>query len=438
MSAVRWIRCSGLGLLVAAGAACGRSEPPLSPIELASAATDRGATPMLAVTADGDRVLSWVADDPASGREALFVQVTPAGTAAPEPFVVVRDSLGGIEPHGEAPPRVVAAPDGAIYALYTVGREVPGQRFPRSALRFTRSLDGGRTWSEPVSVNEGERFGSHNFHALLGAAGGRVYAAWLSAGREGSSVWLRSSADGGRTWDSARSIDLGEACPCCRTGLALGPEGNLYVSWRKVFPGDVRDVVVMRSVDGGRTWDAPVRPREDGWVFAGCPHAGPSLEVDADGAVHIGWWTGKEGEAGVYYARSIDGGQSFTAVPLATGARAAPAHVQLATGPFGVIVAWDDGLTGTPRILMRGARSGTAFGPEWVVSGEGAASFPVLAVDGDSVTIAWSEKGREAHRADEAARPDMSQPGASMPLPRVGQSEIFVRRAKVAEVVGGY
>jgi hypothetical protein len=412
---------------IAAGLGCvgGAKAPSMGPIELASGPTRHGATPMIAVTAAGERILSWVADDSVTGREALFV-------AADSVITVLRDSLGGIEPHGEAPPQMVAAPDGDLYSLYTVGKEVPGARFPRSALRFSRSEDGGRTWSAPISVNEGERFGSHNFHALLAGRGGVVHAAWLSADRGRSAVWLRSSADGGRSWDTARAIDSTEACPCCRTGLGLGPDGRLYVSWRKVFDGNVRDVVVMRSTNGGSSWEPPVRPREDGWVIAGCPHAGPSLQVAPDGSVHIAWWTGKAGEAGVYYGRSTDGGETFAVTPIAVGPRSAPAHVQLAVTSNWTAVAWDDGLGPNPRVLVRLALAGRAFGAAVQVSGSGAATFPVLGAIRDTLVVAWTEKGTAAHHADMSARPDMSKPGATMPLPRVGASDIFFRRVPVS------
>lgn len=440
MAAVRWRHLALLVLGV--GAACGRSPNPptveFGPTELASASTGRGAAPMLLVSDAGDRVLSWVAED-SVGVGALYVEVTgPAGVAGP--VGVIRDPLGGVEPHGEAPPRLAAAPDGSLYVLYTVGREVPGERFPRSALRFSRSDDRGRTWSEPASVNEGERFGSHNFHALLAGPGGSVWAAWLSSSRGRSGVWLRRSTDGGRTWTPASLIDSSEACPCCRTGLARGPDGSLYVSWRKVFDDGARDVVVMRSPDGGDTWEDPVRPREDGWVIAACPHAGPALAVGPDGAVHIAWWTGKEGEAGVYYARSADRGRTFHAVPIATARRSAPARVQLAVGAAGqVVVAWDDGLSPAPRILVRAAADrGERFGPTTVLSEPGrAASFPVLAVLGDSVIVAWGEMGERAHHLAMAARPDMRDPAAVMPLPRVGQSEILLRRGRLTSAGPG-
>lgn len=411
--------------------------PAFGPEEVLSAATVHGATPMLLVTSRGARVLSWVAEPDSTTPSRLFVSVT--GGADGTHTGSLTDPLGGIEPHGEAPPQLAAGDDGALYVLYTVGKEVPGRRFPMSALRFSRSDDGGRTWSGPVSVNEGEAFGSHNFHSLLAAPGGVVYAAWLSSASGRSGVWLRRSDDGGRTWGPSRGIHLEPTCPCCRTALAVAHDGTLYAAWRKIFPGDVRDIVVARSTDHGETWSEPVRPRADGWVFPGCPHAGPSLKVGADGVVHIGWWTGKAGDAGVWYARSSDGARSFTPAAIATGERSIPAHVQLALMAGGrVVVAWDDGLSSDlPGILVRVGREGD-FSPAVRLSARGnAASFPVLAAAGDTLLVAWSQVGGEAHRAAMAARPGMKAPGAEMKLPRVGQTEILGRRGIVAGVASG-
>jgi len=419
------MRAAWIWIPLLATSGCGEPDQvPFSAVEQVSTPLGRGAAPMLAIDPSGDRVLSYVTAD---GR--LAIEVTPTGG---EPSrAEVTDPLGAVAPHGEAPPQLATAPDGSLYLLYTVGKEVPGQRFPRSALRLVRSEDRGRSWSEPISVNEGERFGSHNFHAVLAGDSGRVYAAWLSSTAGRSSVWLRRSADGGRTWTPAAPIDTGEACPCCRTGLALGPDGSLYVSWRKVFENGARDVVVMRSPDGGATWLDPVRPQADDWVISACPHAGPSLAVDREGVVHLGWWTGKEGSAGVYYGRSEDQGRTFTVRPVAVAASSAPAHVRVQPLGGAVAIAWDDGHGPSPRILLRAATSGAEFGPTLTLSGEGAAEFPVLGRAGDSLVVAWSQQSEQAHHDAARARPDMSQPGAVMALPKVGEQVIFSRRVPI-------
>ncbi|MDX2192695.1 MAG: sialidase family protein [Gemmatimonadales bacterium] len=426
----------------AAAMACGGPKVPASPVGdgfgapvVVSQATANGATPMFLVSPAGDRVLSWVSAPDGGEAGRLHVQVTPARGTAAAPVELV-DPLGPIEPHGEAPPQLLADRQGHLYALYAVGKTIPGARFPVSALRLVRSEDGGRTWQPPVTVNEhGQHgdFGSHNFHALGLGNDGALWATWLENQRGRSSVVFTRSVDGGRTWAPTRALNTEEACPCCRTAIVAGTGNELFVAWRSVAAGDVRDIVVARSPDGGATWEAPVKPRDEGWVFPGCPHAGPSIKVDAEGRVHIAWWTGKPGEAGVWYGVSADRGRTWQAQAIATGATSQPAHVQLAIAPGGqVAVAWDDGLSASPRILLRRSRDGgIAFAATETVSGKGAAQYPVLATVGDSLLVAWRQLTLEAHRKELAARADMRDPRAVMGLPRVGQSEIWLRGGRL-------
>lgn len=418
-------------------AACGgldaESRERFSPARVVSQETENGATPMFLALPGGGRVVAWVSAPGGGSDGSLQVSVTPRGAPAPLPTVTVRDPLGAIQAHGEAPPQLAADADGGISVLYAVGKEVPGERFPKSALRFIRSVDSGRTWSDPRTVNDGTEFGSHNFHALTSAPDGSLLATWLDARKGKSGVWMSRSTDGGRSWEANRPIYTEPTCPCCRTSVAVAGDGTIYVAWRAILPGDVRDVVVTRSSDGGATWAEPVRTRADDWVYPGCPHAGPSLELDAKGDVHVAWWTGKEGEAGVYYARSSDGARSFVAQPIATGETARPAHVQLAVSDDRVFVAWDDGLGDIPRVLLRrSADGGKSFSPEEPLSdGEVAASYPVLALHGDSVAVAWSQTTAAEHRKKLAGMVDMKNPKAVMPLPRVGQSEILMRSGAI-------
>ena len=416
-------------LVAACGGLDAESPSRFTPARVVSQETENGATPMFLATPGGGRVVAWVSAPDGGSHGSLHLSVTPAGAQAALPTVTVRDALGAIEAHGEAPPQLAADAAGGISVLYAVGKEVPGERFPKSALRFIRSTDSGRTWNGPLTVNDGTEFGSHNFHALTAAPDGSLLATWLDARHGKSGVWMSRSTDGGRTWEANRPIYSEPTCPCCRTSVAVAADGSIYVAWRAILPGDVRDVVVTRSSDGGKTWASPVRARADDWVYPGCPHAGPSLEVDATGSVHVAWWTGKEGEAGVYYAKSADGARTFTAQPMAIGERARPAHVQLAVAGESVYLAWDDGLSEMPRVLLRrSSDGGESFRAEELLSEPGvAASFPVLVVHGDSVAVAWSQTTAAEHQAKLASMIDMKDPEAVMPLPRVGQSEILVR-----------
>ena len=426
------------------------------PVALSSPTTV-GTAPMFAVSRKGAQAVAWVSAPDGGTDGRLYVSV---GSAAP---VEIRDKLGPIEPHGESPPKLSYAPDGGLYSIYAVARVVPGQRFPQSALRLVKSLDGGKSWTAPVTVTQKEVWGSHSFHALHVAADGTVYVSWLGKGGEGAAAkaamqsaaakseasspakpasgshsmhgstgaWIARSEDGGVTWADPVRVDMGEACPCCRTSVVSAKNGTIFMAWRHVYPGNVRDVVVAQSSDQGATWSDPVKVHADNWVFDACPHAGPAMSIDDKGVLHVTWWTGKEGIAGVYYAQSTDGAKSFKE-PVAMGVAqfSRPAHVQLALASNGrVIVAWDDGTKQVPEVVTRVSNDGGAtFGEPAIVSAQGrAATFPVLSVAGDSVAIAWSEESAASSSSAAAAKAKMDK-NAPHGLKAVGGAQVLVRR----------
>jgi hypothetical protein len=375
--------------LVLLAAACGPSghAPPLGPVVDVSAATGVGNAPMVALSEKGDRAIAWVSSPDSGAAGKLYVSVN--GNAP----VGVADPLAPVEVHSEAPPKVAFAPDGSLYAVYLLGKDV-GKRFPVSALRIVRSRDNGRTWTSPVTVTDDTAaFGSHNFHALTVGPQGTVYVSWLDGRTGKSGAYVTYSTDGGATWAPNVRMSVGETCPCCRTALAAGPNGLVYAAWRTVLPGGIRDVVVARSTDHGATWTTPERVHADDWKFDACPHAGPSLQLDAAGRLHVLWWTGKQDAAGVYYAVSADSGETFsTPTLIARQKTPVPSHVQLALGDSGTVVAaWDQLEGAMPIVYVRTARRGGAFGPAVALTdAEHSSQYPVIGTHADTAWVAWA------------------------------------------------
>lgn len=445
-------------VFVAACSATNASPIHLSEATALSASTAVGTAPMFAVSSSGRQAVAWVSAPDGGSDGRLYVSVGGA------PPTEIRDSLGPIEVHGESPPKLAYAPNGSLIAVYIVGKEVPGLRFPLSALRVVTSSDDGKTWTAPATVTDGEVFGSHSFHALHAASDGSIYVSWLGkpdtpvdsgakvpahdmasmsgmdmpgmdhGSHSASASWITRSTDGGKSWSPRVRVDMGEACPCCRTGLATTADGTLYMAWRHVFPGSIRDIVVARSDDHGTTWTQPVRVHADDWKFDACPHAGPAIATDDKGTLHVTWWTGKEGDAGVFYAQSTDGGKTF-ASPVALGVAkySRPAHVQMALASNNrVIVTWDDGTKQVPQVVVRVSHDGgVRFSEPSILSAAGrAATFPVLGIVGDSLSVAWSEVSAASSKATTAAADSAKaqDPKAAKGLEAVGDAQVFVRR----------
>jgi hypothetical protein len=102
----------------------------------------------------------------------------------------------------------------------------------------------------------------------------------------------------------------GSACGCCRPQIYVGPHGDIYLAWRQVFEGDVRDIVFAHSNDGGKTFSQPVRVAVDNWVLHACPDVGPAIGT-SKGRLYVAWYSEGQEKPGIRLAISKNGGASF-------------------------------------------------------------------------------------------------------------------------------
>jgi hypothetical protein len=346
--------------------------------------------------ASGDLVLAWVGGD-SLGWRIWFSRAATGGSSWSAPIAVSPEGEH-LHPHGESSPRLIAAPGGKLALLWTTSREVAGRQWPASDVRFSRSVDGGRSWSAPMTLNDDTTAApaSHGFHGATLEGDSGLAVAWLderhvpdasAEGPDDASIYLIRSSDFGVTWTANRP-QWGAVCPCCRVTLAGARSGTL-AAWRRHFPGQIRDVVVA-SLDG-----APGRVHEDGWRFEGCPHSGPAVAVSEDGRTHLAWYTGAAGRAGVWYRADT------TAAPTAivTGDRVPVTHVSMSLAGADAFVACDVDSSGHRAVtLARVASDGRVLRRVRVPGSEGGVYPQVVATGVDRASVAWTSAG-EGQRA---------------------------------------
>jgi len=186
----------------------------------------------------------------------------------------------------ESPAVVMHGGDVFITWSLTHPKITPDKPFS-SELRLSRSSDGGKTFGPSTVVNDDGQVINHTFDALQMAADGAVYVAWID-GREGKKepgTFVAKSTDHGRTITKNLKVDE-NTCVCCRTALATSIDGIVYLAWRKIFDGNIRETVVSRSTDGGETFSSPAIVGNDRWVYPACPHRPASLGVDREGRLY--------------------------------------------------------------------------------------------------------------------------------------------------------
>lgn len=213
-----------------------------------------------------------------------------------------------------------------------------------------RSLDGGRTFTEPVNLSR-----------TTGGAG---------KGRLTKTVWHNGSLD-----------------------LVMGGEGNLYAAWTE-YEGALR---FSRSTDRGASFSAPLH------IAGGRgepPARGPALAVDATGAVFLAWTVGEDPAADIYFAKSTDRGRSFgkpRPVRRSQGHADAP---KIAVDGKGVVhLVYAESPTGMFRghhiLYTRSGDGGDSFEEPRAISGGPPGGFdhehfPMLGLDGaGNLYVVW-------------------------------------------------
>ncbi len=199
-----------------------------------------------------------------------------------------------------------------------------------SNIMFSKSLDGGLTWSAALRINEvaGDCIDSdETTEGAVPAVGpnGEVYVAWT--GPEG--IVFDRSLDGGTTWldnDIFISDQIGgwdfyvpgtnrcNGLPVTDCDLSGGPNhGAIYVNWTDQRNGSHNtDVFLSKSTDGGNTWSAPVKVNDD---TTGKHQFFTWMDIDqATGYLWFVWYDRRnydDNRTDVYMAVSKDGGSTF-------------------------------------------------------------------------------------------------------------------------------
>jgi hypothetical protein len=343
--------------------------------------------PSLAAAPDGALQLAWIR------RDAEGPQVWTLRLDADAPGPVRVDPPGTAVASGHQAPGLAVAPDAAVHVSWSSARPAAESPFA-SDLRLSTSRDGGKSFGPPLRVSA-DLPGARGFEGIAVDAGGGVVLAWIESS-EGSAATLvaRIGAGGETTLPPAR---LGaRTCPCCRIGVAAGPGAHVGVLWRDELPGAVRDMVLARSEDGGRSFAAPQLVHADGWRLPACPHRGGALAFDAQGGALAAWYTeGERRSPELRLARAEAGGGFGPPRRVHELAGSLPDRVALALRPDGTgLLVWESVTPVRSEIAARAVRDGgRRLGPTRVLSRAVKATGPALALrPGGDFAVAWNEE----------------------------------------------
>jgi hypothetical protein len=195
-------------------------------------------------------------------------------------------------------------------------------------LLFSRSTDGGQTWSYPPTVITETREGELNIQgsAIVVDEDSNVHVTWIDF----SSNQVRYSKSTNRGSSFSTPVDISPIDPIpgtlenggyrtpTMTMLAVdssdtNTSGSLYCTWADNSEGDA-DVFLAYSNDNGNSWYGPVRVNND-TAGNGKDQFFPAVAVSTDGLVHVTFYDRRNDENNTWleywWAISFDAGKSF-------------------------------------------------------------------------------------------------------------------------------
>lgn len=261
-------------------------------------------------------------------------------------------------------------------------------RFGRGKIATAVSSDGGKTWiAGPNPADDGSD-GDHAFLDLATDGKGVIHAVWLDSRLGRKALIYSRSADGGASWSPNVVLD-DESCECCwNTITAVGD--RVLVLYRDKGP---RDMAMLTSDDGGRTWGKAATVGAFDWQFDGCPHVGGGIAVQPQpqSPVLATVWTGKSGVMGSYVQSSPDGGRTWS--PPSRLGESNSMRSDIAARDGKAVVAWDAVSDGQGAVYaMKSSDGGKTWSPPQKLSEPGvSATYPRVLPAGDGFRVFWTE-----------------------------------------------
>jgi hypothetical protein len=223
-------------------------------------------------------------------------------------------------------PAVAMDESGALYVAYIERRPtVPN-------IYVSTSTNGGASWSPEVNVSA--NLGANSLPMIAVGPSGSLYVAWAQTWGSFQNISFATSTDGGATFDTPANITQ-PGGGATQVSMAVDSGGRIYI----VYDFYNRDVRYWRAnlsrSDDGTTWDTSVLSNPNSNVFD------PSVLADAWGYVHVVWLDMPGGAPGIFYSRSEDRGDTWSA-PINLSGTVSPltSRTTIAESGGTLMVAW--------------------------------------------------------------------------------------------------
>jgi len=250
-------------------------------------------------------------------------------------------------------------------------------------------------WNPNVQVNDAVTGFSDQSSPALAASKttSDVVAIWVDDRNGDQDVYVARSTDGGATWGTATGVaQEGSGAWQSDPDIAVNAAGALHAVWTD-YRGETSEVYYARSTDGGATWSTEVRIND----VTSNTQSSPAVAVMTD-TVCVAWADSRAGytDIDIYMDCSTDGGVTWGADSRAnndaSGSNQLSPDIAVDTGGTAHLV-WTDRRNGNADVYYGHFSAAGGWVNVQLNADVGTAtqSDPAIALDGQDIHVVWQD-----------------------------------------------
>lgn len=200
-------------------------------------------------------------------------------------------------------------------------------------------------------------------------------------------IFYKKSTDGGNTWSVPKRLTW-MPLHSWEPDIVIDLLYNIHIVWVDYASG-YANIYYKKSTDIGETWTAPIRLT---WTMGNTFH--PKIVADQNGVLYAFWPknpTPMDPNYDIYYKKSTDGGGTWSAVERLTWNSGGSLGPAVAVIPYEELhVVWYDSTPGLSEIFYKSSTNGgTNWGPTKRLTWSGKAFHPDICEENGDVHLIW-------------------------------------------------
>jgi hypothetical protein len=288
--------------------------------------TKLSAFPQMAI--DGNNVYSlWVEKSEDNSTNVVFTKSTDQGNSfVPPVYITLGARNSGI-------PKIFAD-TGKVYLTWEDNNKGDFEVF------LSKSSNSGDSFDSPVdiSTSAGES-GSPEVFVYQN----NIYEVWMDNTSGNYDIMFTKSSDGGNTF--SKPLDVSNLKGDSGYPQLAAWKNNVYVVWTQTMTGINYDIYFAKSSNNGDSFDAPIN-LSNNFGPSGWP------KISSDGTIYVSWVDSTPGKFDVFITKSNDGGATFQDPTNLSNSVNESYENEMVVANNSVYMVWEEGQRGNYTIAF--------------------------------------------------------------------------------------